>query len=48
MNFKTRVFALSAIFLGVGILMAVFLPSCVMVVVTALAIITLGILCLKC
>jgi hypothetical protein len=48
MNWRPRVAALSAIFLGLGILIACFLPATAIVVIISIAIIAVGCWCLKC
>jgi 4-hydroxybenzoate polyprenyltransferase len=45
---RIRSVALAAVCLGVGILMACFLPAQVLVVIAAAAIIIVGFLCMKC
>lgn len=48
MNPRIKAIALSAVFLGVGILITCFLPAQVLVVIAAVAIIVVGCYCLRC
>lgn len=48
MNLRPKIAALTAIFFGIGILLACFLPPAVLVVIVAIAIIAIGCCCLKC
>lgn len=47
MKMRPFAVAISAIFLGIGILLACFLPASVLVIVISLAIIIIGFCCLK-
>jgi len=47
MNFRPRFLALAAIFLGIGILITCFLPAQLVVVIVAVAIIAVGVICLR-
>lgn len=43
-----RLAAISAVFFGVGILLTFLFPPCVVIVISAVVIIVLGILSMKC
>ncbi|HEX2938256.1 MAG TPA: hypothetical protein VHO66_04980 [Ruminiclostridium sp.] len=47
MNIRLGAVALSAIFLGIGILLACFLPAAALVIIVCIAIIAVGCCCLK-
>ena len=47
MNMRPRCAALAAVFLGIGILLACFLPATAIVVVISIVIIAVGCCCLK-
>lgn len=48
MNYRLKIFALAAICLGAGVLIAFCLPPLAIAVVLAAAIVFIGILCLGC
>lgn len=43
-----RVYALAAVFLGLGILLACFLPPQALVVIVAVTVVVVGFLCMRC
>ena len=48
MNIHPKIAALSAIFFGIGILIACFLPASALVVIISIAIIAVGCWCMRC